>query len=85
MPYIGSKTRREELDQIVDLMTKLEIRADGDLNYVLFKYCFKEVPKYYGVLKGYRAELRECADEIGRRLLGPLEELKMIENGDVND
>jgi hypothetical protein len=81
MPYI--KERREELDKIVELMHELDVKADGDLNYILFKYCKYYVEEGYNNYKNFKGELSECRDEIGRRLLAPYENRKMAENGDV--
>lgn len=83
MPYIPNKKRRLELDEIVGLMKELEMDYDGEMNYVLFKLCKENVPKSYKQLKAFKGELNECRDEIQRRLLGPLEEFKKDNNGDV--
>jgi len=39
MPYIRDKKRRAEMDLIVELMDQYKVEANGDLNYILFKYC----------------------------------------------
>ena len=81
MPYVKQE-KRPHLDPLVDLMVALDIKADGDLNYVLFKYARRIEPSY-NRLKNYRAELHEAAAEIKRRMLDPYEDQKIIENGDV--
>ena len=84
MPYISNKEgRREELDKIVDLMRVLKVKADGDLNYLLYKYCKYYVKPSYNNFKNFCAELRQCATEIERRLLANYEDKKRDENGDV--
>ena len=82
MPYIEPQDR-PELNPIVELMQEIGIKADGDLNYILFKYCKYNVAKGYNSYKNFRAELRECADEIGRRLMAEHEDYVKEKNGDV--
>ena len=82
MPYIASE-RREELQEILSQMKAAKVQADGDLNYILFKYCKDEVEPSYNNYKNYCGELRQCATEIERRLLGPYEDSAMERNGDV--
>lgn len=82
MPYIKLK-RRKEVDKIVKLMNKLCVLADGDLNYVLYKFCKNYITPSYNNYKNYCGELRQCATEIERRLLAEYENKKIIENGDV--
>jgi hypothetical protein len=82
MPYV-KQLRRIQLDEIVELMYENGVRADGDLNYILYAYCKRHVEPSYNNYKNYRAELRECADWIGERLLKPYELKKREENGDV--
>jgi len=82
LPYIKQE-QRPDLDQIVDLMKKKGVKADGDLNYIIFAFCSRHITPGYGNYKNYRGELRETADEIGRRFLAPYEDIKKDENGDV--
>jgi len=82
MPYV-KQDRRQELDFVVDSMARADISADGDLNYVLFKYCRKYIPKNYNSLKNYCGELNECITEIRRKILAPYEDLKEKENGSI--
>lgn len=82
MPYVRPD-QRDRLDGIVDFMNYVGIRADGDLNYVLFAFCKRHVTPGYRDYKSFCGELRQCATEIERRLLGPLEDKKIEENGDV--
>jgi hypothetical protein len=82
MPYV-KKDRRIELDFVVESMARADIRADGDLNYVLYKYCKNFVKPSYNNYKNFIGELHQCTTEIERRLLGPYEDIKIIENGDV--
>lgn len=82
MPYVR-KERRPELDFVVDSMARADINADGDLNYVLFKYCKKFVKPSYNNYKNFIGELNECATEIRRKILAPYEEIKEKENGSI--
>lgn len=91
MPYIKNEitrknskiTRRKEMDKIVNLMVQKGVRADGDLNYVLFKFCKYNIVPSYNNLKNFCGELNECVVEIRRKLLAPYEDLKERENGEV--
>lgn len=98
MPYVKQE-KRPGLDKIVDFMSRVfvtykstphgiksdleELKADGDLNYVLFAFCKRHVKPSYNNYKNYIAELHECASWIEHELLFPYEELKKKENGDV--
>ncbi len=82
MPYIKTD-RRRDMDEIVDLMIKKGVKIDGDLNYVLFKFCRDGVVPSYNGYKNYIGELHECAAEIRRRMLSPYEDTKIVINGDV--
>lgn len=82
MPYIkGSK--RIIANEVVDVMANANIQVDGDLNYVLFAFCKRHIKPSYNNYKNFCGELRQCATEIERRLLGPHEDKKREENGDV--
>ncbi len=82
MPYVKQEAR-PELDDIVDLMRKVGVKANGDLNYILFKFCKYNVKPSYNNYKNFIGELAQCAGEINRRILGPYEDSKILENGDV--
>jgi hypothetical protein len=64
-------------------MTESGVKANGDLNYILFKYCKEHVEPSYNNYKNYIGELQETVAEIRRRLLAPYEDIKIQENGDV--
>lgn len=83
MPYI-LKENRPAMDKIVAEMEFADVRADGDLNYILYAFCKRHVKPSYNNYKNFCGELRQCATEIERRLLGPYEDIKIIENGDVD-
>lgn len=84
MPYIDPFSRHS-LDKIVDAMIDQGIKADGDLNYILFAYFkrgYSRLGSYNGI-KNYIGELTECGEEIRRRFLSKHEDQKIEENGDV--
>jgi len=82
MPYV-KRHKRLKLDKLVDAMAEAGIKADGDLNYVLYAFCKRHIEPSYGNYKNYRGELKECHDEIGRRMLAPYEDEKKRTNGDI--
>lgn len=82
MPYVN-QTRREELESVLSEMIWRDVEANGDLNYILYAFCKHHVTPSYNNYKNYCGELRQCATEIERRLLGPYEDKKIKENGDV--
>lgn len=82
MPYIQDY-RRERLDGIVEDLNFYDVKADGDLNYILYAFCKRYVEPSYNNYKNFCGELRQCATEIERHLLGPYEDTKIAENGDV--
>jgi len=82
MPYI-KQDERKKLEKILKLMKKLEIKANGDLNYILFTYCKRNISLSYNNLKNYLGELNQTISEIERKILGPYEDQKIKENGDI--
>jgi hypothetical protein len=82
MPYID-KSFRKDMDEVVKLMIDKDVKADGKLNYILYKFCKDTVTPSYNNYKNYLGELQEAICEIRRRLLSKYEDLKTIENGDV--
>lgn len=82
MPYI-SQTERQIKNQVIDSMVRAKVLLNGDLNYILFKYCKYHVRPSYNSYKNFCGELRQCATEIERRLLAPYEDIKRKVNGEV--
>lgn len=82
MPYI-EESRRPVLDEIVRQMIEAEVKGDGDLNYILYKFGLVSVKPSYNNYKNYLGELRECESELRRRLLAPYEDSAKERNGDV--
>ena len=82
MPYIKQEDRLGPNEVVLELQHQ-DIKADGDLNYILFKFFKESIPKDYNSVKNYLGELDEVRAEIRRRFLGPYEDKKIEENGDV--
>lgn len=82
MPYIKTD-QREKLESLYFHMKNTNLQANGDINYLLFKYCKENVIPGYNAYKNFIGELRQCATEIERRILADYENLKIKENGDV--
>jgi hypothetical protein len=82
MPYIKQESR-PAMDKIVELMIKSNVKANGDLNYILYAFCKRNVDPSYNQYKNFCGELRQCATEIERRILAEYEDTKIKENGDV--
>jgi hypothetical protein len=59
------------------------VKADGDLNYILYAFCKRYIKPSYNNYKNFIGELSECSAEIRRRLLSDYETKKIEENGDV--
>jgi len=83
MPFIESKQRRKELDEVVFAMAKADIKADGDLNYILYKWCKYFIKQGYNSYKNFLAELHECECQCRNDFLVTHEEKKRFENGEV--
>jgi len=82
MPYI-KKEDRPTMNMVVRNMIHTGVKPDGKLNYVLYKFCQDTVEPSYNNYKNFIGELRQCANEIERRILAHYEDLKIKENGDV--
>ncbi len=82
MPYIKQESRLK-MDEVVDAMVEAGVLANGDLNYILYKFCKYYIKPSYNNYKNFCGELNECAAEIRRRMTGPYEDIKIDENGDV--
>ena len=82
MPYI-KKGKRLAMDKVVESMFNAGVEANGDLNYILYKFAKYHITPGYGNYKNFLGELNEAGEEIRRRLLAPYEEKKITENGDI--
>jgi hypothetical protein len=82
MPYI-TQDRRNELESIIKEMKNKNVKANGDLNYILYCFCIKNVEPSYNNYKNYLGELTETVAEIRRRLLADYEDKAIERNGDI--
>lgn len=82
MPFIKQE-KRPDMNEIVNLMVAKGVKADGDLNYILYKFCKYHITPSYNNFKNYCGELRECAEQIERDFIDPYELKKKEENGDI--
>jgi len=82
MPYI-KEDKRLAMDMVVESMFNAGVEANGDLNYILYKFAKYHIKPGYNNYKNFLGELNEAAEEIRRRLLAPYEDEKITENGDV--
>ena len=82
MPFVEPKNR-PELDKVYKAMIDAGIKADGDLNYILYKFCKYQVDPSYNNYKNYFGELTECVAQCRQDFLVPYEKMKKVDNGDV--
>jgi hypothetical protein len=87
VPYIP-KVRRVAVDTITDgLVGRLQSMdglCRGDINYVITRIVLETLNKNsYHSLSDCVSVLRDAADEIQRRLLGPYEDSAIDKNGDM--
>jgi hypothetical protein len=52
MPYV-KQGKRTDLDRIVAEMALFDVKADGDLNYILYAYCKRCVKPSYNNYKNF--------------------------------
>ena len=76
------KITDQTISLLIDKMHECDVKADGDLNYILFKYCkdAMETPEQVSSLSWYIARTSHI---IRQEILGAYEDGKIIENGDV--
>ena len=87
MPYIKQEDR-PAMNVVVEAMKEAGVKVNGDLNYIIFKFCKETIgpvtdEESYNRYKNFRGELMEIRDEIGRRYLAPYEDKAIERNGDV--
>ena len=63
MPYI-KQIDRPNMDDVYEMMISAMVKANGDLNYILFKFCKYQIKPSYNNYKNFCGELRQCATEI---------------------
>ncbi|OGK40459.1 hypothetical protein A3F34_03155 [Candidatus Roizmanbacteria bacterium RIFCSPHIGHO2_12_FULL_44_10] len=87
MPYIKKETR-PEIDELTSPLIKhlqsLPIEdQDGSLNYAVTKIIKHLYPTSYFHLNRALGVLSAIAHELYRKIIGPYEETKITENGEV--
>ena len=70
---------KEKINSVVELMKEINVVANGDLNYILFKYC-KE--KKFNP-EQFQDELEYAVRTIEKFHLAPYEDEKLKTNGEV--
>lgn len=83
MPYI----KKEDRSKFVDMFCNIpEMKSAGELNYALTMICkdyIEDKGNSYQTYNDIIGALEGCKLELYRRLIGPYEEVKALENGDV--
>ena len=87
MPYI-KKGQRPAIDELIEpLINHLKSLPtedqDGSLNYAVTKIIKKVYPRKYFHLNRALGVLTAITHELYRRVIGPYEDTKILENGDV--
>lgn len=81
MPYLSDYEDRKALDVIIDKHKKLLIKP-GVLNYLIFKLALISCNRYQNY-RNLLGELESAKLELYRRQAAPYEDIKIMENGDV--
>ena len=87
MPYIKPENRKK-YDKIIDELTSIlksfpHQEVDGELNYVITKIIKEVYPLRYYHINKVMGVLECIKQEYYRRIVGPYEDKKIKENGDV--
>lgn len=88
MPYIPEKDRNMFEKALKELWVTIQYEgiSKGELNYILStvaKYYLERHGKSYGILSDIIGAFEGAKLEFYRRLVGPYEDKKIEENGDV--
>lgn len=86
MPYI-KPLRRPFLDAPIDSLG-MRIRDVGELNYCITRLVlqfFRHVGLNYANIAGVVGTLKLVSTELERRVINPYEDMKIAENGDVEE
>ena len=79
MPYI-EKSGRSDLDYVVNYIGQL---TPGELNYLITKVLLSQEHDCYSNFVTFLGTLEAVKLELYRRMIGPYEDKKKEENGDV--
>ena len=87
MPYIKKEHRPAAdtlIDPVIEHLKNLPVEEqDGTLNYLVTKIIKQVYPKKYFHLNRALGVLSAITQELYRRVIGPYEDEKIKENGDV--
>ncbi len=87
MPYIAPNDRPAIDEKIAELIKYLQSRPveaqDGDLNYAVTSIIHQVYPEKYFHYNRALGVLSAIQLELYRRKVGPYEDIKITENGDV--
>ena len=76
---IAREIDKNKIKSVVDLMDEINVIANGDLNYILFKFCKERKLNP----EQFQDELEYAIRTIEKFHLAPYEDKKIISNGDV--
>ncbi len=87
MPYILKENRKKYnalLEDLVGTLKKQPLdQVDGEINYIITRILKEAYPLRYFNLNRAVGVLESCKLEFYRRVVGPYEDKKIEENGDV--
>jgi len=85
MPYTKQKDRT--MHEVIDELVEHHIKVKGDLNYTICELvgqlCLRDGGLSYTSTSNWIDGVHGAERELTRRLLGPYEDLKAKQNGDV--
>jgi len=87
MPYILKENRKKYnalLKELIGILKKQPLdQIDGEINYIVTRILKEVYPLRYFNLNRAVGVLESCKLEFYRRIVGPYEDKKIEENGDV--
>ena len=87
MPYILKENRKKYnalLEDLIGILKKQPLdQVDGEINYIITRILKEVYPLRYFNLNRAMGVLESCKLEFYRRVVGPYEDKKIEENGDV--
>ena len=87
MPYILKENRKKYnalLEDLIGILKKQPLdQIDGEINYIVTRILKEVYPLRYFNLNRAVGVLESCKLEFYRRVVGPYEDKKIEENGDI--
>jgi hypothetical protein len=87
LPYIKPESREKYdvvIEELIDILKSVPVeQVDGELNYVVTKILKEVYPMRYFHLNRAIGVLESIKQEFYRRIVGPYENTKIKESGDV--